>query len=146
MDFVTDAFNSLVALQAELDRLHRHPGGGAFVGLSGAGVFPPINIFRDKKDDGLVIRAELPGLTPDSITVALERRRVTISGERKHEHEGRGAYHRRERSFGRFSRSITVPEDLDVEKAVAHWRNGVLTLRIPPLAEAKPRHITVQAA
>lgn len=146
MDFVTDALNGLVALQAELDRLHRNPGSGAFVGLSGAGVYPPINVFRDKADDSLVIRTELPGLTPDNITVSVERRRVTISGERKPEQEGRGAYHRRERAFGKFSRSITVPEDLDVEKAVAQWKNGVLTLRVPPLAEAKPRQITVQAA
>ena len=144
MDFVTDALNSLVDLQEELDKLLRSPVGSTFFGLSGAGVYPPINVFRDR--EGLVVRAELPGIKPDAITVSLERRRLTISGERAMENTGRGAYHRRERAFGKFSRTIALPEDLDVEKATAQWHSGVLTLRVPPVAEAKPRQITVQAA
>lgn len=144
MTFFTDPFGGLAALQAELDKLLRSPGGSGFSSVSGSGVYPPLNVFRDHDD--LVIRAELPGVKPDAIGVSLERRRLTISGERTPEQAGSGAYHRRERAFGKFSRTVTLPDDLDVEKAVAQWRHGVLTLRIPPVAAAKPRQITVQAA
>jgi HSP20 family protein len=144
MQLFTYPFGNLAALQQELDKLLQSTGGSNFFGVSGAGVFPPINVFRDR--DEFVIRAELPGVAPDKIDVSLEHRRLTLQGERTPEQAGRGAYHRRERAFGRFSRTLTLPEDLDVEKAVAQWRNGVLTLKIPPVAAAKPRHITVQAA
>lgn len=144
MDFMTDAFNNLEQLQEELGRLHQSSFASSFFGLSGAGVYPPINGFRDR--EGLVIHAELPGLTPDAITVSLERRRLTISGERMMENAPRGGYHRRERAFGKFSRTVTLPEDVDVEQATAQWRSGVLTLRVPPVADAKPRQITVQPA
>jgi len=137
MTLFTDPFGGLVALQAELDKWLNSPRSGLFTGVSGAGVYPPLNVFRDK--DELVVRAELPGVKPDAINVSVERRRLTIEGERTPERP-RGAFHRRERVFGKFSRTVNLPEDLDVDK------DGVLTLRIPPAAAAKPRQITVQAA
>lgn len=143
MTLFRDPFGSLVALQAELDKLLSSPSPGFFASVSGAGVYPPLNVFRDK--DELVVRAELPGVKADTIHVSVERRRLTIEGERVPERP-RGAFHRRERVFGKFSRTVTLPDDVDVEKAAAQWKDGVLTLRIPPVAAAKPRQITVQAA
>ena len=58
----------------------------------------------------------------------------------------KGSFHRRERGLGEFSRMVQLPVDLDVTKAQATSKNGIITLRIPKREEAKPRHITVQAA
>jgi HSP20 family protein len=54
-------------------------------------------------------------------------------------------YHRRERSFGGFSRSIQLPEELDLQKASAKYEDGLLVLRVPRAESAKPRQITIQA-
>jgi HSP20 family protein len=138
-------FNELFRLQQEMDSLLRRPGSEFFFGPSAAGVFPPVNVFRDTQGD-LVIRAELPGVRPDDVTVTVEQRRLTISGERKAETPENGGYHRRERPWGKFSRSIQLPDDLDVERAEATFRNGVMALRVPRAEAAKPRQINVQVA
>jgi HSP20 family protein len=78
--------------------------------------------------------------------VTSERRRLTISGERKPEEGERGAFHRRERSHGRFSRSVVLPDDLDTERANAEFRDGVMTVTIPLVAAAKPHTIPVKPA
>jgi len=108
-------------------------------------VFPPVNVFRGRQGD-VVIRAELPGVKPEDIEVTTEGRRLTINGERKADTSDNAAYHRRERPWGKFSRAIHLPADLDVEKAEARFHQGVMTLRIPRSQAAKPRPITVQAA
>jgi HSP20 family protein len=144
MRLVSSPFNDLLRLQSELDTLLNRPAPGFTLGTSGAGVFPPVNVFRNT--DGVVIRAELAGMKPSDITVTTERRRLTISGERKPEEGDRGAYHRRERSYGRFSRSVALPDDLDTERANAEFRDGVMTVTIPLVAAAKPRTIAVNAA
>jgi len=108
-------------------------------------VFPPVNVFRDAHGD-VVIRAELPGVKPEDIAVTVERRRLTVSGERMAGATENGGYHRRERSWGKFSRSIELPVDLDVDRAEAKFEGGVMTLRIPRAEAAKPRQINVQAA
>src|SRR5262249_52977364 len=114
-------------------------------GPSAAGVFPPLNVFRDKEGD-LVIRAELPGVKAEDIDVNCEARRLTISGERRPDTGDKAAYHRRELPWGKFSRAIHLPVDLDVEHAEARFHHGVMTLRIPRAQAAKPRQIAVQAA
>lgn len=144
MRLTSNPFNDLLRLQSELEHLLNRPAPGFQVGTSAAGVFPPVNVFR--APEAVVIRAELPGLKPDDITVTSEQRRLTISGERKPDDGERGAYHRRERSYGRFSRSIVLPEDLDYERANAEFRDGVMTITIPLVAAAKPRTIAVHAA
>ena len=138
-------FDELFRLQKEMDSLLRRPGSEFFFGPSTAGVFPPVNVFRDAQGN-LVIRAELPGVGPEDVSVTVERRRLTISGERKAEVPENGGYHRRERPWGKFSRSIQLPDDLDVEQAEAKFSNGVMTLRIPKSEAARPRQINVQAA
>lgn len=144
MLLMSNAFNDLLRLQAELENLQKRPAPGFVLGASSAGVFPPINVFRNP--EGVVIRVELPGLRPEDITVTSERRRLTIEGERKRDEGEKAGYHRRERSWGRFSRSVLLPDDLDTERTAAHFRDGVMTITIPLVAAAKPRTIAVQAA
>jgi HSP20 family protein len=135
-------FGSLLELQRELERSLTAPS----LNLEGgAQVFPPVNVFAD--GDNLVIRAEVPGFKTEEIELTLTRDYLTLTGQRQpDEHAKPGSYHRREREFGSFSRSIQLPNDLDSEKATAQCRNGVLTVRIPKAASAKPRQIRVQAS
>jgi HSP20 family protein len=139
---LSDRFGDLRDLQRELDQLLRRPLG--FEWVTSSGVFPPINLFNDK--DGLVVRAEVAGLSADAINVNIEGRTLTLSGERKAENGTKGSYHRRERRFGKFARSVRLPDDLDTEKATAQVRDGVLTVRLPKKAAAKPKQVTVLAA
>jgi HSP20 family protein len=140
-----DPFAGLLELQETLDRLLQNPSIGLNLGTSGASsVFPAVNIFSD--EDGFVVRAEVPGIPAGQINVTVEPRRLTISGEKPPAKPEKGSYHRRERRWGRFGRSIHLPEDLDAGKASAECRNGLLTVRIPKLAAAKPRQISVQPA
>ena len=138
-------FNELLRLQHDLESLLNRPTSDVSFGPSATGVFPPVNVFRGRQGD-VVIRAELPGVKPDDIEVTTEGRRLTINGERKADTSDNAAYHRRERPWGKFSRAIHLPADLDVEKAEARFHQGVMTLRIPRSQAAKPRPITVQAA
>ncbi len=138
-----DPVEGIATLQREIERFLRRPL-GIDLGPSAYGVYPPINVFADK--EGLVARAEVPGVAPASISVRVERRTLTISGERLPESRTDGSFHRRERRFGKFSRSLQLPEDLDTERASAECRNGLLTVRIPRRPEAQPRQIQVQAS
>lgn len=138
-----DPVGNLIGLQRELERFLRNP---AFsLGPSGYGAYPPVNIFGDR--EGLVLVAELPGIDPASLDISGQGNTLTLKGERKREQtDAAQGYHRRERPFGEFSRSIQLPDDLDMSKAAAKYENGVLTLRIPKAEAAKPRQISVQTA
>jgi HSP20 family protein len=132
--------NDLLGLQDELQRLLQAPG-TFFREPSAAGVFPPLNVFRSQ--DGVVVRAEIPGVEPGDVTVTTEGRRLTISGERKVTEPANGSYHRRERPRGKFSRTVTLPDDIDSARTSAALRNGVLTLTIPQHEAAKRRRIEI---
>jgi HSP20 family protein len=93
-----------------------------------------------------VVIAELPGVEPEALNVAGQGNTLTISGERRRETPaGSLGYHRRERPFGEFSRSIQLPDNLDLTKATASCTAGLLTIRIPKAETAKPRQIAVQS-
>jgi HSP20 family protein len=139
-----DPVNSLLEVQRELDRFLRNP---AFnLGPSGYGAFPPVNIFEDAEGDAVVI-VEAPGVDPAELKISGQGNTLTISGERKRETmtDTKG-FHRRERMFGEFSRSIQLSKELDMSKATASYQAGVLTIKIARAESAKPRQITVQAA
>ena len=95
-------------------------------------------------DDHFVLRADLPGMSEEDVTIEVEDRVLTISGERKAEHaEGKDGYHRVERAFGSFSRSLTLPEGVDAEAVSASFDRGVLEVRIPKPEQRKPRKISI---
>src|SRR3954447_19994016 len=94
--------------------------------------------------DHFVLRADLPGLSEENVNIEVEDRVLTISGERQAEHEAsKEGYHRVERAFGSFSRSLTLPEGVDAEAVEAHFDRGVLEVRIPKPEQPKPRKITI---
>jgi HSP20 family protein len=95
-------------------------------------------------EDSLVLKADLPGLREDDVTVEVNDNVLTVSGERRAEHERKeDGYHRVERSFGQFSRSVTVPEGIDEDKVTASFNDGVLEVRIPKPEERKPTRISI---
>jgi HSP20 family protein len=94
--------------------------------------------------DHFVLRADLPGLAEDDVSIEVEDRVLTVSGERKVEHEATSeGYHRIERAFGSFSRSLTLPEGVDPEAVAASFDRGVLEVRIPKPEERRPRKISI---
>jgi HSP20 family protein len=132
----------VLSLQDALAQMLGRPVPPWDLGTSSPSVFPPVNVFSDK-DGGLVIRAEAPGVDPATLDINVEPERVTIAGERKGHDDGGNGFHRRERRFGRFSRSVRLPPDLDPDKTAATYRDGMLTIRIEKAEAAKPRRITV---
>lgn len=138
---VLDPASGLLTLQRELERVFENP--PFTFGISGRGVFPPINAFSDK--GGLVLRVEVPGVAPDTLSIEAQGRTLTISGDRRRSAPEGASFHRRERNMGMFSRSLQLPEDTDASRASAAYKNGILSVRIPRREEAKPRQIAVQA-
>jgi len=98
------------------------------------------------KDDEYVITAAVPGLKPDDLSVEVLGETVTIRGEIKSEQNGeQDGYLLQERRYGKFSRTLNFPVELDGAKAEASVENGVLTLRVPKAETAKPKMIKVKA-
>src|SRR6266545_4390810 len=105
---------------------------------------PQVEMFE--RDNQLVLRADLPGLTKDDVDVEFSEDGITIEGERANEHEEKGeGYFRSERSYGKFFRRVPVPEGVDIEKAKATFDNGVLeiTMPAPKREEVKPRRLQI---
>jgi HSP20 family protein len=96
-------------------------------------------------DDGVVVRAELPGVDPKELDITLRGNVLSISGEKKEERDERGeGWHRSERSFGSFRRSVQLPSEVDADSVEAEHRNGVVTIRMRKTETARPRRIEVK--
>lgn len=110
-----------------------------------APAFPPLNMWED--DHHLYAEAELPGFETDDVEIYVTGgNQLSIAGQRKQpEHEG-GAWHRQERGFGTFRRTLELPSDVDSDGVAATFKNGVLTLTMPKSEEVKPRRIEVKAS
>jgi len=95
-------------------------------------------------DEDFVLRADLPGMTREDLAIELEDNVLTVSGERKAEHEDRQeGFVRVERSFGRFSRSLTLPDGVDADGIRAEFHDGVLEVRVPKPEQRKPRKVQI---
>ncbi len=95
-------------------------------------------------DDSFTIQALLPGVHPDDLNIQIVNEILTISGELKSDREEGGNYLLSERPSGRFNRVLTLPTPLDSSKVEAELENGVLTLEIPKVEEAKPHTIKIK--
>lgn len=107
----------------------------------------PVDIFE--KNSTLIIQAALPGVAKDEIDVSVEDNILTIDAEtRESEEVAEAKVYRREFTYGKMSRSMRLPEDLDFEAVKADYENGFLTIRIPRVEQAKPtpRRIPIGAA
>lgn len=138
-----DPFANLADIQQELNRLFdTSPGRGATRGFDG--VFAPaIDVVEEK--DKYVVKADLPGLAKDDVSVTLEDNRLTIKGEKKQETEDKGAQvYYRERVYGTFSRLIELPASVDAGKIDARFADGVLQVTLPKSESAKPKQIEVK--
>ena len=103
---------------------------------------PMVDIYDH--DEAIVVKAELPGLNKDDVHVDVKDRVLTLKGERKHDNEVKeDHYYRKERFYGQFQRSFTLPEDVDPDKINAEFKDGVLKIEIPKPEERKPKKIAV---
>jgi HSP20 family protein len=95
-------------------------------------------------EDHFVLKADLPGLSEDDVHIDVEDNILTVSGERKAEHEEKGeGYVRVERSYGSFRRSLTLPEGVDPETVKAAFDKGVLEVTVPKPAQQTPRKVQI---
>jgi HSP20 family protein len=122
------------------------PGQGQQNGAEGftqSAWLPPVNIAEDDKE--YVITADLPEVSPKDVKVTLENGLLSITGERTGEKEEKARkYHLMERSYGAFARSFALPADGDAKRVQAHFKDGVLTVRVPKSDEARPKLIEVK--
>ena len=95
--------------------------------------------------DSYTVALEVPGIPQDNLKISLENNVLSIHGtkEQKKEEEGEGRYRRVERSFGSFTRSVTLPRNVDVNNVNADLSDGVLTVSLPKEEQAKPRQISI---
>jgi HSP20 family protein len=106
---------------------------------------PPMDLVE--AEDHFVLKADLPGLAEQDVNIEVQDGTLTISGERKAEHEQRErGWYRIERSFGSFNRSLTLPDGVDPDGIDASFKDGVLEISIPKPAERKPRRISISSS
>jgi HSP20 family protein len=142
-----DPFRDLVSIQDELNRLFgRTFTGGESMRPGAAGSWmPAMDVFET--EGSFVAKLELPGIEPGDVDVAVEDHVLTVTGAREFSSEAsEESYHRVERRYGSFTRSITLPQTADVDKVNASFDKGVLTIEVPKVERAKPKKIEIKAS
>ena len=140
-----DPARELDSLQSEMNRLFDGFFGTGSTTRNGASLrrwIPSMDLVES--GDELVLRADLPGMTEDDVAIEIKDNVLTISGERRSENEEKGeSFYRAERAFGRFSRSLTLPEGVSPDAVKANFKNGVLEVRVPKPEERKPHRVAI---
>ena len=126
----------------EIDRLNRMFSG--FYNESFArGWAPPVDIY-ESDDHALVLKAELPDVKREDISITVENNVLTLRAERRLDNTiARDRFQRLERQYGAFNRSFTLPTTVDAAAINASYKDGVLTIRLPQREDAKPKQITI---
>jgi HSP20 family protein len=138
--FTTDALSRFFGPDWTDDVLRRF----AETAPAWSGTFTPAVDYR-QTDDGYQLEVDLPGLTKEDVDIAVEDNVLTISGERRHPGEANGnGYQRTERWFGKFARSFTLPGQVDASKVQATFTNGVLSIALPKVEDARRRKVEIR--
>jgi HSP20 family protein len=139
-----EPFNELVSLRDAMDRLFEESIVRPRSTLNTLADGPAVDMYETKDD--VVVKASVPGVKAEDIDVSVVGDILTIKGEFKQEDNvDKENYHRRERRFGSFARTLTLPATVDVDKASAEFEQGVLKLTLPKAEEVKPKTIEIKA-
>jgi len=106
--------------------------------------YPAMNVWTNQ--EGAVVTAELPGLSPEDIDISVVGDTLTVNGARQADENEDAQYHRRERSFGKFSRTFQLPFQVEGDRVQASFEKGILYISLPRAEADKPRKIEVKAA
>ena len=137
---VRDFLSLRDAMDQLFDEMISQPGNLA----AGNRLMPAIDLYQT--EDAVVLKASLPGINPDDLKISVSGDLLTIQGEQTTELEDKQAtYHIRERKWGSFSRSLSLPVPVQSDKANAEYENGILTLTLPKAEEVRPKTISVKA-
>ena len=137
----TNVFRPFPELRWDVDRLFDEMFARPALHVSPGG--PEVDFYET--EDEFILEMDLPGFTQEDVDVTVEKGVLSIGGERTIEREqGQGTYHLRERSWGKFSRSFSIPHTIDAERVDADFAKGVLTVKLPKAAEAKARKIEIR--
>jgi HSP20 family protein len=140
-----DSTREVDSLQSEVNRLFDTFFGGQPTNRGVRRWVPAMDLVETDHD--LVLKADLPGLDKDDVNIEVKDGVLTVSGERKAEHEERtDGFYRVERAFGTFSRSMSLPQRIDAERISASFDKGVLEVRIPKPEERKPHRVEIGAS
>jgi len=134
-----DPFEALFALQRALDA--RHDSDWMGESTAGIGSYPPMNIFQ--KGDDFVAIVELPGVSKNDLQIEAKENTIRIFGNKAINYEKAASVHRRERLSGVFDRTLSIPIQINPDGIRAEYRDGVLSLFIPPAESEKPRTIKI---
>jgi len=135
-----EPFENAVSLQKAMDHLFEQ----SFIKPA---FLNDLNLAMDmyETNDDVVVKLAVSGVKPEDIEVTIVGDSLTIKGEVKAEEQvNERSYHLRERRYGKFSRSVTLPSPVQVDKATAEFENGILTLTAPKLEEVKPKTVEVK--
>jgi HSP20 family protein len=134
-----DSFREMERLQGQLNRLF-----DGYLYRAGACEYPPLNVWT--AEDKAVVTAEVPGIAPENIDISVINETLILKGSRESEAlvEGQN-WHRRERGYGEFARTIQLPFKVEAEQVEAVFKNGILQITLPRAEADKPRKITVKA-
>ena len=140
-----DPFRDVATLQDRINRIFNESFGGSRDLNDEVGLYdwrPPVDIYET--DDGIVLKAELPGINKEDVSVEVKDNVLTLKGERLLDPDIKDEnYYRKERSFGKFNRSFSLQEQIKPDLIKASFKNGVLTVEIPRPEEEKPKQVTV---
>ncbi len=141
-----DPFREMSALQERMNQLFADVRGQGNVReeeITRSAWIPAVDIFETR--EAIVLKAELPGITAQDISVEVKDNILILKGEKKFKKETQEEnYYRMERSYGSFQRAFTLPGTVQQEKAKATFRDGILEIALPKVEEARPRQIKVE--
>jgi len=139
-----DPFREMALLQDRVNRAFGEVARREDEDLMARGTWvPAVDIF-ETDEHTLVLKAEMPDMNRDDISLKVENNVLTLSGQKQMDREVKEQqYHRIERSFGSFTRTFTLPATVDTGRIAAEYKNGVLTVTLPLREDAKPKKIDV---
>jgi len=143
--FLSDPFGEMRRIQKDMDRLFNKFGEGATTEVSSSFWRPAVDI--RETNEFFIIHADLPGMRREDIKIDLLDNVLTISGERNLEKkEENEKYHKLERNYGKYSRSVNIPKGVAQHQIKANFRDGVLEVLVPKAQQQQPEPLKINIA